>query len=408
MELATLLPTSFAPNMLLLFGGLVLLGLFAGELAHRTPVLPRITGFMAIGMLIGPSALNILTPDLLIKTKIFIDMALAIILFELGRTLNLADIVKKPHALIMSVAESLCSFALITGGLYALGFPLIASAIAGAIGISSSPAIVMMVAREFNAKGPVTNRAMHLLAGNNIMAFLAFTVLLIFAHMKHDTGWMVMFIHPLYLIAGSIAVSAILYLATTLMLTYLLRDREGQHFTLILAVLVLGLGLSHVFNLSPLLSSLLFGVMVTSLKGTKPLALKPLAHDAELFFILLFVLAGAKLKLGSLVDVWPLALMFVISRCMGKQLGIYLTSRLEPKPFNISQQLGLGGALLPMAGMAIGLTTSFSNLYPEIGSELAVVVLASVAILETIGPLVTEWGFKTAREIPKRGKLGNH
>lgn len=409
MELAALIPTVFAPNMLMVFGCLVVLGLIAGELAHRTPFMPRITGFMLIGALIGPSALNVLTPDLLLKTKLFIDMALAIILFELGRTLNLRDIIASRGTLLMSAAESLLSFILVAGGLYLLGFPMVAAAIAGAIGISSSPAIVMMVAREFNAKGPVTRRAMHLLAGNNIFAFLAFTLLLVLAHIKHDTGLAVMLLHPLYLIAGSIAIAAVLYFLAGILLTYLLKDREEQHFTMILALLILGLGLAHMFKLSPLLSSLLFGVMVTSMKGTRLLQLKPLAQDAELFFIILFVLAGAKLKLHSLDDVWPLALAFVILRSLGKQLGIYLASLLptgdRTKPLSQRQQVALGAALMPMAGMAIGLTTSFSNLYPEIGVDLAIVVLAGVAILETIGPLATEWGFKYAREISSAKKL---
>ena len=58
-----------------------------------------------------------------------------------------------------------------------------------------------------------------------------------------------------------------------------------------------------------------------------------------------------------------------------------------------------------MAGLAIGLTEATSQLYPEFSKELSAIILGSVAILETVGPIVTEFALKRAGEVSLDQKL---
>lgn len=403
MPLETFLPLAFTPNLFLLFGLLLVLGLVAGELTHRTSYIPRITGFMLVGLFIGPSGLNILTPELLTRTRIFLDMSLALILFDLGRNFSLRAL-KPPSRLAASaVLESLLSFAFITLGLAALGFPLLPAAMVGAIGVSSSPAITLMVMREFDAKGPVTSKALNLLAANNIMSFLLYTVLLVALHVRADSDWLMSMLHPVYLLMGSVAVAALLTMIGGLIMRLGLSHATGR-FALIIALLMLGLGLSEALQVSPLLTGLMFGVMVANFSHTRKLREETLGGGAEMFFIVLFVIAGAKLKILSLGDVWPLALAFVALRGAGKMAGLYVAN-MGNRSLSLRQQTALGAMLQPMAGMAIGLTTSIGLLYPELGVDLVVIVLAAVALLETVGPLVTESALKLAREIDPEASL---
>jgi hypothetical protein len=51
-----------------------------------------------------------------------------------------------------------------------------------------------------------------------------------------------------------------------------------------------------------------------------------------------------------------------------------------------------------MSSIALILQYDISQLYPEYGQGLAAVVLASVIVMELLGPVATQWGFRFAGE----------
>src|SRR5688572_16947051 len=75
-------------NVLTIFGITLLLGLIGGELARRIPFFPRISGYIVIGFLLGPDGFNIINQSMLVTTRLFVDISLGIILFDLGRHLD--------------------------------------------------------------------------------------------------------------------------------------------------------------------------------------------------------------------------------------------------------------------------------------------------------------------------------
>src|SRR6476661_7813623 len=88
-----------AMHPLLLFGVLLIAGVAGGELVHRAVRLPRITGYVLTGMVFGPDALGVLNEKLLIQSWIFVDIALGLVLFELGRRLHLRWLVRERYVL---------------------------------------------------------------------------------------------------------------------------------------------------------------------------------------------------------------------------------------------------------------------------------------------------------------------
>ena len=73
---------------LAVFGALLLAGLLGGELVHRLLALPRITGYVLAGIACGPQALGLVHGPLLTEARVFVDLALGLILFELGHRLD--------------------------------------------------------------------------------------------------------------------------------------------------------------------------------------------------------------------------------------------------------------------------------------------------------------------------------
>ena len=85
----TFLPPIFELNAFVVFGVLILLGLIGGVMAHKSMLFPRITAFMLVGLVFGPSGLDWVNTEMIANGKVFIDIALGMIMFNLGRTLNL-------------------------------------------------------------------------------------------------------------------------------------------------------------------------------------------------------------------------------------------------------------------------------------------------------------------------------
>ena len=85
-------------NPLALFGGMLLAGALTGELVRRVLNLPRITGYVLIGLTLGASGLDVLDTRMLGYTRVFLDIGLGLVLFELGRRINFAWLHARPLA----------------------------------------------------------------------------------------------------------------------------------------------------------------------------------------------------------------------------------------------------------------------------------------------------------------------
>ena len=402
MSFSTLTLPSFEFNNLLLFGLLVVAGLIGANVASRTGKIPGITGILLMGLVLGPSGLGLLTPSLLSNARVFVDVSLGLILFQLGLLLDLRELKANRAVMTMAVLESLLTYIAIFLALRLLDIPLLQCAMAAAVGVSSSPAVLLMVCREFNARGPVTNLALKLVAVNNVMAFLLFSAALPFLHVSQAHASWITLTQPLVQLAGSAALAWVMAWIMIWLAHRLVKPGQDS-FSLVAGFVLLTLGVASLLHLSSLLTLLALGLFVRNLETHDGLKQVEFGRGGELFFLILFVVAGANLHLHDLYTSGFAALAFVLSRYVGKQLALSIGIR----SLGLGQKhaVATGMTLLPMAGLAIGLTQSTQELYPEFGGQLAAVVLAAVAILETIGPIATEIGLKRAGEVHSSAKV---
>lgn len=383
-------------NGFLLFGAILLAGLIGGELAGRTRYLPRITGFIAVGLALGPSGLGLLTPTMLEASRLFVEIALGLILFQLGMQLDITSFRRDRRLLLAAVLESTGAFAALYLALTALGVQALHAALAAALGVSSSPAVVLLVVRQLGASGPVTQRSLSLVAFNNVSAFMLFTALLPWLHSSQQADIATAVLHPLYRFAGSLLLAWVLA-RLSIYLARLVGPHESSQFALLVSVIMLALGVAKALNLSQLFALLAYGVLCRNLDRRKALTEVEFGRGGEVFFVILFVWAGANLHLQELASVGLAAAVFVLARWAGKLAGLSLADR--PTRAHLRQAALVSLTVMPMAGLAIGLVQTTQSLYPEFAGELAAIVLAAVAILETIGPIATEFALKRAGEV---------
>ncbi len=381
-------------NVQIAFGLLLMAGVLGGFLAHRISWLPSITGFMAVGFLIGPSGLDLLTQEALNLATPLIGVALALILFRLGLSLDLRAMLHDRRPLFVALAESTATFVVCFWLLVELGLAPFLAGLTAAIVISSSPAILIHVANELGAAGPTTERAKELVALNNLFAFFAFSAVLPFAHFATDVHWSKALLQPVYQLVGS----GIVALVIAWLLVRIARLTQGAphyRFALVVGALMLGIGIADALELSPLFVPLAMGVAVRSIEsGGEPLSDIEFGETFELFFIVLFVYAGAKIRPDLVVSLGGMALALVAARIAMKWLTVY--GLLRWQGIAPQQAAASGLLLMPMAGLAIGLAQTADKLFALDAEALLALVLAAVAILETIGPPIAAYGFRLA------------
>ncbi len=387
------LPTSWPPlNSLAVFGLLLAVGVLGGMLAARMRWLPSITGFMLVGLLIGPSGAGLLSPQALGDARVLVDIALGLILFRLGTTLHPVRALRDRQWLATSLLEGLGTFVVIVALLLAIGTPAIVAVLGGAIAVSSSPAVLIHVAEELHAQGPTVDGAESLVAANNVLSFLLFALALPAALMDGNFSLGSSLLLPLYQTLGAVVISVLVAWLVTLIARLTRREEEHFRFALVVGAVMLTLGLSQAFAVSGLFAGLALGIACRWLQGRTRLTRVEFGGGGDMFFVVLFVFAGANLHLRDAMVYAPVAAAFVGARVLAKVGATYACGL----AFGQSQRRALASGLLlvPMAGLAIGLVQTTSQLVPELGGRVASIVLAAVAVFETIGPPITAFALR--------------
>jgi Kef-type K+ transport system membrane component KefB len=379
-----------------LFGALLIIGLIAGEAVRRHLALPRITGYVIAGAVLGPHGSGLLSDNALFDLRLLVDLSIGLIVFELGFRLDFAWLNRNRWLLATAIAESVFCFAALYGTLLYLDFRPLLAAMAAAIGTATSPAVVMLVAHELRAEGQITERTLLFTAANSVFAYVALTLLLPLLHLEHAAEWTQALLHPVYLLAGSVLTGSLACLLL-LRLAAWLGKREERQFVLLVAMVVVTVGVAHSMRFSVMLSLLMLGMLARNLDQTHALMPLRFGHGGQLFFVILFVLTGATLDFPALgAAAVSIVAAFIVMRFLGKGLAILLFGRLSGIQPGGAGLLAI--ALVPMSGVAVVMVRDTTSLYPAFGRELAAVVLSAVAALELLGPIATQFALRRAGE----------
>jgi Kef-type K+ transport system membrane component KefB len=377
------------------FGALLLAGLVGGEIVNRVLALPRITGYVLAGIACGPYGLGFVEGPLFNEARLFVDLALGLIMFELGARLDFAWLARNRWLSVAAVGESLGAFFAIYAALLYAGFAPLLAGCAAAVGTATSPAVVMLVAQEQRASGQVTERMLLFTAVNCALAFVVLTLLLPLVYLEHRADWRSALLHPGYVLFGA----ALLGFAACQLMLWLARwvgKREDRQFVLQVGMIVLVVGLARAADVTVGVALLACGVFARNRDPGHVLLPLRFGYAGQLLFVVLFVLTGASLDFGLLAPAAAAAAAFIVARFLGKSAAILAFGPLSGLRAGGAGLLSL--ALLPMSGLAVVMVWDTAALFPAFGTELAAVVLSAVAVLELIGPLATQFALRRAGE----------
>ncbi len=373
---------------------LLLAALLAGEVAWRLR-LPRVLGWILAGIALGPSGFDILDRTAVRGLRGVLEIAVGMILFELGQRVDMRWLRRNPWLLATSVLESSLAFAAIFGVLLLVGAKPLLAATAAAIGIATGPAVVLTLVKQLRSQGQVSERMLALTSLNNIYAFVLWSVLFAWLHAEYRGGWIAVAAHPLYLIFGSLALAALLAAVTLALLTALGRHTDVQ-FVCLVALVVLAVSAASLFKLSVVLTLLGYGTLTRVFDRARRFVSLDFGRAGQILVMLLFGITAASLDLRLLPAGAAAAGALIAARYAGKTLGILAFARPSGLSLRKASLLSLG--LMPMSGVALILARETSATYPELGPALVTVVLSAIAMLELLGPLLAHFAIVRAGE----------
>jgi Kef-type K+ transport system membrane component KefB len=185
-------------NALLVFGGLLLFGLIAGYVVSKSPWVPRITGYLLVGFLLGAGGFNLLSGEVLKVTNIFADIAVALVVYQLGRYVDIGWLRREKWLMITVAVSAVLCFGFVSIALTWFGTDSVMALLGGVMAIATAPAVVLVVLRDLKAEGQVTRRLAAMTALNNFVAVLAaYALLPVIAHEAGTPVW-TLIQHTLY------------------------------------------------------------------------------------------------------------------------------------------------------------------------------------------------------------------
>jgi Kef-type K+ transport system membrane component KefB len=367
----------------------------AGEFLFRGLRLPRVTGYFLVGLLFSSWGLGFDPLALPADLRLVIDLALAVLLFELGSRVDLRWLRANPWILVTSLLESAASFAVAFALLRATGTdPTSATAIAVVL-MSTSPAVVMRVVSEFRAAGQVSERLLMMSALNSIYAVLGVKAML--GWLNHEGGGPVLTAigYPVFVIVGSTLLGVVLALAIR-WATRHFDAREDNAVLVLLGMLLLAIALVNMGRLSGLLTPLIAG-MVLKTWSERPLLLpRHFGTAGGVLVAVLFLCTGMAVSIPQFLAGGLVAVALVVLRTLAKTVAT--TALCWPSGLGARQALALGVALAPASGLAFLLTADLLTASPELAAHAGPIVFSTIALLELLGPLAVYWALHRSGE----------
>ncbi|KFZ27077.1 MAG: Sodium/hydrogen exchanger family protein [Candidatus Izimaplasma bacterium HR2] len=398
---------------------LLTLGIIGGKLANLVK-LPKVTGYIIIGIIAGPSALHLLSSEVLYSFKPFKILALGFIGFNIGMELNFSNLKSSGrHVLFITFSQAILTFLMVMFAvvLFVDEYKWTYGLIFGAIATVTTPAPILACIKSYNVKGRLSDLLCPMVALDDAIGIMIFAfVLPISVYLAGHSGEVIsgttLIIGPLFEIGFSILIGSIIGLILIYVLDHF---KKGDNVSLLLIVVIgilFGIAIGYAVEISAILLPLTIGVLIANgLEREFMFKIKE-NTDAIILPLLLifFTLSGAELKIHLLWQIGGLGLIYIVVRLIAKYLATSFSSKIIGENGDVVKYLGV--ALIPQGGVAIDmailaefrfiqLANETNSALAEIGSTILTVILAATVIYKIFGEIIVKWAFDQAHEIPK-------
>ncbi|MBW2334470.1 MAG: cation:proton antiporter [Deltaproteobacteria bacterium] len=381
---------------LITLGILLLLGLATDAIGQRTR-LPRVTLLLIFGFVVGPAGLDFLSPNEEKWFSLVTDMALIMIGFLLGEKFTLPFLRQHGKLVLwISVAEVVVTALVVLIGLLLIGLPMDMALLLAGIATATDPAAVTDVVHETHADGVFTRAMLGIVAVDDAWGLIVFSCMLTIAQVFSGQGGT---IGPLLTGAWELGGALLVGIALGIPMAYVTgRIKPGETILVeALGVIFLCGGIAIWLKVSFLLASMVLGCVVANLARHHIRPFHAIEGIEWPFMILFFVLAGASFQLETLFQIGFVGSAYILFRIIGRLLGGWTGGSISNAKPLMCRWMGI--ALMPQAGVALGMALVVIERRPDLGEIILPVVIASTVLFELIGPVLTRTGLIHVGEV---------
>lgn len=389
------------PMILLGLATVLLSGFLVTRLSKKLR-LPNVSGYIVAGILIGPQVLGLVSPEFVAGMDFVSDVALACIAFGVGKFFK-KEVLRATGAgvAVITLLEALTAGLAVTLTMrFLFDTSWVFSVLIGAIATATAPASTIMTIKQYRAKGRFVDTLLQVVALDDVVALLAFGVASAVAQASETGGanWRCALLPVLYNLLA-IALGA----GCALLLKVLLNEKRSKDNRLILVVAVLLAisGVCSALDVSPLLACMVLGAGYVNLTGDERI-FEQMDNFTPPILSCFFVYSGMRLDIAALAVSGIMGVVYFFVRIAGKYAGACAGSALVRENREIRNYLGI--ALVPQAGVSIGLAFLGQRLLPPaMGDLLVTIILSSSILYELVGPACAKLSLVLAGAIPREG-----
>lgn len=367
------------------------------------------THFLALGFLLGPAGLGLLTRDATQQLFPFLALGLGWVGFHFGLQLDWDSLRRFPGSYhLLALGQAVLTFAGIAGAgwllLELLGVESqvlhLLLFVTAATASVTTPAGIAMVSSNFMVRGNVRDVLFFTSSLDAVVGIVALS-------------WAYATFRPEALASGAptvpqyalVGVALGLGLVCGIVFLWLVRSRPaGEELVLyILGMCALASGAALQWGLSPLLVSVAMGVVVANLVPERQRIFSVLQRWEKPVYLTFLLIAGALL----IVPTWwmvALAVAYTVARTLAKTASMAALASVVRLQFSVPRRAGL--ALVPQGGISLAMAVSATVLYPALDyggrnteAVLFTVIVMGVMLSELVGPLLLVHVLRQAGEI---------
>ncbi|MEW6760035.1 MAG: cation:proton antiporter [Pseudomonadota bacterium] len=388
---------------LAMLGGGLMLALVIGLTLQRFKV-PKLYGAVLAGLLLGSTGGGLIDRALLTQFQELLNAAAALVLFEVGRKMDLAWLLKSGRQGGSLLLATLARWVAVAVTLRLLGLQWGAAIFIASILIAVNPVIVNSMVADENASGTGTFAVANMVGLSSLVALLILAVTMAWTR-SHGidaggdfAGELMRQGGKLVLGAGIALLSYGLYAAATRLCRVPARMRPGM----LLAALLIDLGLCSVSAASALLSLLLMGVLLRNVEKRDNVFQAQLQTAQDIGYVLLFLMSAALVDLGELAKGWTLgaALLVFAVRIAVTRLALWPASAWDGRKKH-AMALSMC-SLVSYGGLVVDNTL---NAYTGLDPASTELMGALLALNVLLAPGLTWLGLRLAGETYQSGGI---
>ncbi len=389
---------------------------------------PLITGLIITGIIAGSSVLNFISPKAVDELFFLNEIALAIIAFSAGSELYLNELRSRVNSIKwMTIGQLVITFVMSSVVIYfgASYIPFMAEmpsthkiAVAilfATIFVARSPSSAIAVINEMRANGPFTKTVMGVTVVKDVLVIVLFAICLAVAKalINDETTNLMFFVILFFEILTSFGLGYVV--GKILQIPFSTKmDTKLKGFS----VLIIGYSIylfahyiqikslelfHHEFILEPLLICIIGSFVLTNYSKHRIEFSEALDEISPVIYIIFFTLTGASLSIQTLMSVFGIAVglffLRLITMFFGGIFGVYAAQ--DPKKYALIAWM----PYLTQAGVALGLATIISNIFPAWGHQFETIIIAIIVLNQLIGPPLFKWSLNFVKESHLRAKM---